>query len=205
MNWSELYWYREKIHKRFPEVWDLKIVRKRLSVLVKYIQNGDTVLEIGAYDRKLEEKIKTQLPRVEYRSMDIDRSLYHDYYTMEEIKEKFDEILLFEVIEHLEVEEGIKLLQSIYELLRPGGKLILSTPNVMNPVRFWDGVTHRVPYYYEELGGLLLRQGFEVIHIYRVFNNPFFQYLVRVYLFSFLHRFLGIDFAKSILVVAKRS
>jgi len=206
MDWSELNCYRESIHKRFPGIWDLKIVKKRLPVLLKHIQNGDRILEIGAYDRKLGEKIKAHLPRVEYRSMDIDRSLYHDYYTLKDVEGKFNEVLLFEVIEHLDVEEGVKLLKKIHELLYPGGKLILSTPNVMNPVRVWqDGLTHRVRYYYEELGSLLLSQGFEVVHIYRVFNDAFFRYLVKVYLFSLLHRYLGIDFAKSILVVAKRN
>jgi SAM-dependent methyltransferase len=206
VNWSELYRYRREIQQRFPEVWDLKIVKKRLPILLEHIQDGDKILEIGAYDRKLEKRIKAHFPQAEYRSMDIDRSLHHDYYTLEDIEGKFDEILLFEVIEHLDFEEGMRLLQKIHELLASGGKLILSTPNMVHPVRYWEGgVAHRVPYYYAELGGLLLSRGFEVVNIYRVFNDAFFQYVMRVYLFSLVHRFLGIDFAKSILVVAKRS
>jgi SAM-dependent methyltransferase len=205
MNWSELYRYRREIQKRFPEVWDLKIVRKRLPILVEHIRDGDRILEIGAYDRKLEERIKVRFPRVEYRSMDIDRSLHHDYYSLKEIEGKFDKILLFEVIEHLEFEEGMKLLQKIHKLLGPGGKLILTTPNVMNPGRFWRDMTHRVAYAHDELGGLLLSQGFEILHMYRIFNDAFLPYVLRVYLFSPLHRLLAIDFTKSILLVARRS
>jgi SAM-dependent methyltransferase len=204
MNWSDLFHYREEIHQRFPEIWDIKIVKKRLLILLKHIRNGDKILEIGAYDRTLGEKIKAHYPQVEYRSMDIDRSRYHDYYALEDVEERFDGVLLFEVIEHLELEEGRKLLKEIHALLNRGGKLILTTPNVLNPGQFWKDATHRVAYTYDELGGVLLSQGFEVIHIYRVFNDAFFRFLIRIYLFSPLHRYLGIDFAKSILVVAQR-
>lgn len=114
MNWSDLFHYREEIHQRFPEIWDIKIVKKRLLILLKHIRNGDKILEIGAYDRTLGEKIKAHYPQVEYRSMDIDRSRYHDYYALEDVEERFDGVLLFEVIEHLELEEGRKLLKEIH-------------------------------------------------------------------------------------------
>jgi 2-polyprenyl-3-methyl-5-hydroxy-6-metoxy-1,4-benzoquinol methylase len=45
------------------------------------------------------------------------------------VNEKFDCITLIEVIEHLQVEEIRTLLDGIVDHLKPGGKLVLTTPN----------------------------------------------------------------------------
>jgi SAM-dependent methyltransferase len=97
------------------------------------------------------------------------------------------------------------MVQSIHQVLKPGGRVIMTTPNIYTPGRYWKDVTHRTAYHYEELGGLLLGQNFELIEICRFFNEPIFNFFIKVYLFSALFRFLGIDFTKSILVVARKS
>jgi 2-polyprenyl-3-methyl-5-hydroxy-6-metoxy-1,4-benzoquinol methylase len=136
--------------------------------------------------------------------MDIDREQFHDFYSLEEIQESFDVVFLFEVIEHLGLEEGLQLLEKVYHLLNRQGRLVLTTPNVFNPSRFWRDATHRVAYCYDELGGLLLSQSFKIKGMYRTYNDAFHRYLFRVYVMSPLHRYLGIDFAKSILVVGEK-
>jgi len=94
--------------------------------------------------------------------------------------------------------------RNIYQILKPGGRVILTTPNVYTPGRYWKDVTHRTAYHYEELGGLLLGQDFEILEICRVFKEPLLSFLTKVYLFSPVFRFLGIDFTKSILIVARK-
>jgi 2-polyprenyl-3-methyl-5-hydroxy-6-metoxy-1,4-benzoquinol methylase len=136
--------------------------------------------------------------------MDIDREQFHDFYSLDEIQESFDVVFLFEVIEHLDMEEGVQLLKKIYNLLNGGGRLILTTPNVFNPSRFWRDATHKVAYCYDELGGLLLSQGFQIKMMYRTYSDAFHRYLFRLYIMAPLHRYLGVDFAKSILVVAEK-
>jgi hypothetical protein len=136
--------------------------------------------------------------------MDIEREGGHDYYSLDGIEENFNVILVFEVIEHLGLEEGVEMLRRIYSLLEEGGYLILSTPNTFNPGRFWRDATHKVAYCYDELGGLLLGENFKIKGMYRTYNDVFHRYLLRVYIMSPLHRYLGIDFAKSILVVAEK-
>jgi predicted SAM-dependent methyltransferase len=136
--------------------------------------------------------------------MDIDREQLHDFYSLEEIQESFDVIFLFEVIEHLNFEEGVQLLKKSYDLLNGEGRLILTTPNIFNPSRFWRDATHKVAYCYDELGGLLLAQGFQIKMMYRTYNDAYHRYLFRLYVTAPLHRYLGIDFAKSILVVAEK-
>ena len=204
MDWGEQFHWREKVHQQYPEIWDLRIVRKRLPFILKWLRDREAVLEIGAYNRELEGRLKTHYPHILYKSMDIDPSYHHDYTSLEEITEKFDMVLLFEVIEHLDWESGSTMVARIFEILKPGGRVILTTPNIYTSGQYWKDASHRTAYHYEELGGLFLSQRFGEIKIFRLFNGAFFKYLMKVYLFSPLFRFLGLDFTKSILLVARK-
>jgi hypothetical protein len=41
--------------------------------------------------------------------------------------------------------------------------------------------------------------------MYRTYSDAFLRHLFRIYVMAPLHRYLGIDFAKSILIVAEKS
>jgi SAM-dependent methyltransferase len=204
-SWSKLHEYRQRIHQQYPEVWDLKILRKRLPLILEILHDGEKILDIGASNRDFEVRLQNHYPNLIYKSMDIDREQPHDFYDLEEIQETFDVIFLFEVIEHLDLEEGVKVLKRVYQLLREGGRVIITTPNIFNPSRFWRDATHKVAYCYDELAGILLANQFKVKTIYRTYNDAFLQYILRVYLMAPLHRYFGIDFCKSILLVAEKS
>jgi SAM-dependent methyltransferase len=204
MEWSERFSWREKVHHQFPEVWGLKIVRKRIAYIAGYLRDGESVLDVGASDRGLEKRLKAVRPRMRYKSMDVDPSYTHDYASLEEIKETFDLILLFEVIEHVDLKTGGEMVKRFYRLLNPGGRVILSTPNIYTPARYWRGVDHVTAYHYEELGAVFLSEGFEIVDIRRVYNDTVLNYLMKVYVFAPLFHFLGIDFTKSILLVAQK-
>ena len=204
VSWSKLFAHRDQVHQMYRDIWDIKILRKRFPLMVKTIRDGEKILDIGASNRNLETRLKRHYPNLIYKTMDVDREGFHDFYSLEEIQESFDVVFLFEVIEHLGLEEGVQLLKRIYHLLNEGGRLILTTPNVFNPNRFWRDATHKVAYCYDELGGLLLAQGFQIKAIYRTYNDAFHRYLFRLYVMAPLHRYLGIDFAKSILVIAEK-
>jgi SAM-dependent methyltransferase len=204
ISWSKLFEYREQIHQRYRDIWDIRILRKRFPLMVRTVADGEKILDIGASNRNLEKRLKRHLPNLIYKSMDIDREQIHDFYRLEEIRETFDVIFLFEVIEHLDLEEGIQLLKTSYDLLNDGGRLILTTPNIFNPSRYWRDATHRVAYCFDELAGLLLAQGFSITAMYRTYNDVFHRYFFRVYVMAPVHRYLGIDFAKSILIVAEK-
>jgi SAM-dependent methyltransferase len=204
MHWGEQFQWREKVHQQYHEIWDLRIVRKRLPFILSYLKDSETVLEIGAYNRKLGERIKKYYPHVLYKSMDIDPTYTHDYSSFGEIREKFDMVLLFEVIEHLDLEEGVEMITQIYQILNHGGRVIMSTPNIYTPGQYWKGVSHRTAYHYEELGGVLLSQQFKLVEICRLFNAPFLQFILKTCILFPLFRFFGIDFTKSILLVARK-
>jgi SAM-dependent methyltransferase len=205
MHWGEQSRWREKVHQRYPAIWNLRIVKKRLPFILRHLKDGESVLEIGAFDRSLGERLKKYYPRILYKSLDIDPSYRHDYSSFEEVKERFDLVLLFEVIEHLDWEDGREMVARIYEILKPGGRVILTTPNTYTPGQYWKDASHRTPYHYEELGGLFLSQQFGSVEMYRLFNESFLRYFVRVYLLSPVFRFLGTDFTKSILLMAQKA
>ncbi len=202
ISWSDLFKHRNEIHHRYPDIWHLKILRKRFPLMLQNLRDGARVLDVGASNRDLEGRLKKYYPNLIYRSMDIDQTQFHDYYRFEDIQERYDVVFLFEVIEHLPLEEGLEMVEKIYALLKEGGRLLLTTPNIFNPGRYWRDATHRQAYCYDELGGILMAQGFSIKEMYRTYSDAFHRYLFRVYVMAPLHRYLGIDFAKSILIVA---
>lgn len=204
-SWSTLYKTRREIQRRFPDFWDLKVRKKHIEVVMEEVRDGDSILDIGSSTRELRNRLITECGRkVTYKSMDIDRETKQDYYSLNEIRERFNVIFLFEVIEHLTFEDGIHLLNAIHQLLLPGGKLIMTTPNAFHPNRYWE-YSHKVTYRYDEIGGILISLGFRVKSIFRIYNDAFFRRLFRIWVAASLHKYLCIDFAKSILVVAERN
>ena len=180
-------------------------MRKRLPFVLKYLKDGERVLEIGAFDRSLEGRLKQFRPKILYKSLDIDPTYDHDYTALEQVDEKFDLVLLFELIEHLDWESGREMVKRIFDILKPGGRVILTTPNIYTPGQYWKDVSHRTPYHYEELGGLFLGERFESIELFRLFNDRLLGYVLKVYLFSRIFRFFRIDFTKSILLLARKA
>ncbi len=205
IDWSRLFQYRDRIHRRYREVWDIPIVKKRSHLLKTILKDGMSLLDVGAGMRGMEADIARAGISVSYKSMDIDRTNHHDFYDLADIgNEQFDVVSLFEVIEHMSLEEGLGLFKRLRELTKEGGLIVVSTPNIFNPARFMRDATHKTFYCYDELCGLLNMAGFEVKSVYRSYNDAFHRYLFKVYIFGFLFRFLSIDYAHSIFVVGER-
>ncbi|MCX6358044.1 MAG: methyltransferase domain-containing protein [Candidatus Aureabacteria bacterium] len=201
-SWSTLYKTRREIQRNFPDFWDLRVRKKHLDVIIEEIKAGDNILDIGSSTRELRHRlVDDRVCQVSYKSMDIDRETKQDYYSLGQIKEQFNMVFLFEVIEHLTFEDGVQLLSNIHNLLLPGGKLILTTPNAFHPNRYWE-YSHKVSYRYDEIGGILISLGFRVKSIFRIYNDAFFRRLFRILVAAPVHKYFSVDFAKSILVVA---
>lgn len=66
-----------------------------------------------------------------------------------ELGQKFDVVVLFDVLEHFEPEDAFKLLSSIKEKLNPGGKIIVRLPNASSPWGLnyqYGDLTHKAAY-----------------------------------------------------------
>lgn len=203
-SWSVLYDARRRFLKSYRLVWDLPIKDKHTQVLREELAPGMRVLEIGSSERHLKGALESGFAGLVYKSMDIDRETPQDYYSLDEITERFDAVLLFEVIEHMSFADGVMLLSRIYDLLSPGGKLIMTTPNLAHPTHFYRDPTHVTPYSHEGLGGILVGLGYDIVHAYRIYNAPIVQKMFRKYLAAPIQRYLGIDFTHSLLLVASR-
>ncbi|MEW6163755.1 MAG: class I SAM-dependent methyltransferase [Pseudomonadota bacterium] len=173
-----------------------------MDCLLPLVADGGRVLEMGAGDRRFGRRLLSLMPNIEYRSYDIDPDTAQDYYKVADIKGPFDCIFAFELIEHLDVEAGLELLQAARSLLKPGGRLLLGTPNLYHPHRYWGDVTHKTPYKYEELGGLLILAGFQSPKVFRIYNDALLRRWFRLSIGIWLHRYLDIDFAGTILIEA---
>ena len=203
-SWSELSEKRAEIKRLFPRVWDIPLVKKEMGRLMVHTKPGSRILEVGAGDRRFEKKIKKAVSPVVYKSMDIDRKTGQDYYSLDEIREPFDFIFMFEVIEHLSPGEALVILGQIRALLRPGGTLLLSTPNLFHPNRYFQDVTHKTPFRYEDLGAVMRMAHFGHIRFFRMHNEAFLQRLFRRCVGVHLHKYLELDFAKTLLAEGER-
>jgi 2-polyprenyl-3-methyl-5-hydroxy-6-metoxy-1,4-benzoquinol methylase len=203
-SWSTLYKTRREIQRNFPDFWDLEVKKKHIQVVLEEINPGDKILDIGSSTRDLKRRLFNALGnKLSYKNMDIDRETEQDYYSLNEINENFNVVFLFEVIEHLKFEDGLHLLSRIHDLLLPGGKLIMTTPNAFHPNRYWE-YSHKVTYRYDEIGGILISLGFTVKNIFRIYNDAILRRLFRLWVAAPLHKYLCVDFAKSILLVAAK-
>lgn len=201
--WSLFFEQQKTVRKRFGPIWAVPIRKRHTSILLERLKPGISVLEIGAYDRNILNKINLDSMNVDYRSLDRDDNLPHDYYDLGAVDRSFDQVWMFEVIEHLDLADACELLEKIHHLLKPGGLLVLSTPNSHHPHRFREP-HHLTPFKFDNLGGLLAFAGFEVEAIYRTYSAPFVQKLARRFLLGWLHRLLEIDFATTLVAVAQR-
>jgi SAM-dependent methyltransferase len=202
-SWSQLYNARRSIQKRFPSIWEIPIKKKTLDVLKNLVKEGDSILDVGSCNRHLKTDLEMYLSNIRYKSMDVDRHNYHDYYKMSDIQETFDVIVMLECIEHLTLEDGLLMLNEIHRVLKKGGLLVLSTPNTFHPNRYWE-CTHKIPFRYDELGGFIETCGFSTEEIYRIYNDSFFPRLFRLYIAAPIHQYFCIDFARSVMLVGRK-
>jgi len=168
-----------------PIVNDFYLTRKELfnfiSKNAKEI-NGK-VLDIGCGEKPYEELFNT----TSYTGVDIETTKeYHAsskvdvYYNGVDLpfeSNTFDSIVCFEVLEH--VFEPESMVKEMYRVLKPGGKIILTTPFIWNE--------HEVPYDYGRytyfgLKHLFTKNGFKVINQKRIVSGmTLFVVLISLY------------------------
>lgn len=102
--------------------------------------------------------------RSNYKLTNVFRADALEYLTS--TNEKYDLIILMDVLEHLELDYAIRLLRKINESLAPRGKLIIQVPNGLSPLKpiFYGDVTHVRPFSVSSMSQILRMSGFSSFH-----------------------------------------
>ena len=87
-------------------------------------------------------------------------------------KNSFDVMTAFHIIEHLPLQKQVKLLDEVLRVLKPGGMMILETPNPENLLigscYFYMDPTHKNPLVPESLHFLVQERGFQETMVRRL-------------------------------------
>jgi len=81
---------------------------------------------------------------------------------------EFQLIIALDVLEHLSLEEGLMLLENIYQALCPGGAVILQVPNLASPFGgaiYFGDLTHRTGFTETSIRQLLGLGGFAQVEV----------------------------------------
>jgi len=153
--------------------------KDKFKICLKYIKNGMSILDIGCstcsfFDFLRENKINANMIGfdIDKKALEIAKTKdYNVYDSLEKIEGYFDIITMWEFIEHLQLEEFLDYLDYVKRHLKINGKLIISTPNILNPFYpFWAEPTHIRPYSLKSLSRVLESQGFKIV--YRKETHP---------------------------------
>jgi SAM-dependent methyltransferase len=217
--------FANRKRNKYGKILFAKLFEKLAKVAVGY--SPITILEVGIGQGIFYEKLKKEIPQMEYTGIEAGDTLY------EEAKEKginvvkcfvppfpeelerggFDMVVMFNVLEHfVNYREVLDVLNGINDMLKPGGKVLIAYPCA----RDWGTCFFECDYSHSyettqyRTENLLHDSGFKVIgsDSYRAcFNNfrPFFYILSRLIDFcAFLSIGKRIAFKKTILTVAEK-
>lgn len=159
----------------------------RWSFARRLITVKDTVLEIGCGQDRPLSKILTAgaQPHVKhYTGVDLNKlkssesqrltfmgefNIIDDWKQLKkQCPEGYDVLVHFEVIEHMHQKHGLPFLKICRSLLKPGGRMVMSTP-------CYDGKRHAAnhihEYTIEELGGVARKAGFTITNRFGTFMD----------------------------------
>ena len=211
----ETYWARKRlIIGSLPEFpvrrwWPTDGLCDIEKIYYDAIAGAAKLLDVGAGDLRVMRKMRAAGYKGEYLTQDVGPEGEYTYRDLNEIQDRFGAVLVLDVIEHLPLENGLKMIAQAASLLDTNGVLVLQTPNayyIPGPLA-WD-MTHLQVYNIEDLWAYLRCMGLTVEGYRVVFGKPprgpvsaarsaIVAYVKR--------RILGCDFANNIALVARKA
>lgn len=208
------YWKRKELLRqgvpKFPLLrwWDSPEHCEVEEVIFDYIKKQDTLLDVGAGNLKVMKKNQQASYSGKYHTQDIGNEFEYTYNNLSEITHKYSAILCLDVIEHLQLPEGLALIHRLNDLLLPDGVLIIQTPNgrcIRSPLG--SDMTHVHCYNLDDLWAYLTCMQFKVEGYRVVFelkNKTYIQKILNLASRYIITRFLGLDYADNIVIVGKK-
>ena len=173
-------------------------------LFVEHLAGARTVLDVGAGDRYWSEVLRRLGIDADYRSADLEPRHNHDYGDFLSVEHRVDAVLMLELLEHLTLEVGLRFIEHAVALLKPGGVLVIGTPNAHHPHWVWSScVTHIRPWPMQDLWAICKLAGLTRVTVYRqMLVTPRRRLLLPAQLA--LSRLLGIDPAHGLLLFARK-
>jgi hypothetical protein len=212
----DTYWKRKALRKQVPQEFPVvrwwEVGEQQLSeveqLLFGAVRAAGSLLDVGAGDLRVMRKLQAAGFAGDYHTQDIGTEFPYTYTDLSQVNRTYGAVMCLDVMEHLPLADGLRLLNRMMDLVAPGGSLVLQTANarcIRNPMS-WD-MTHVQLYSLPDLWAYVRAAGLEADG-YRVwFSLPRLHWReaiiarVRKYLIT---RFLLMDYAENIVLLARK-
>jgi SAM-dependent methyltransferase len=109
-----------------------------------------------------------------YFTFDADKTLNPSFTEFSQIESNFFESCIAnQVFEHIELDSIDDVVNSLHRVLKPGGTIVITVPNVHRGTYYFNDIDHKTPLMYYHVASFLELNGFEVIDAYRYTKNHF--------------------------------
>jgi 2-polyprenyl-3-methyl-5-hydroxy-6-metoxy-1,4-benzoquinol methylase len=169
--------------KDIDKTYSLNVVKGRLAwAKILNLKSHKKILDIGCGNGKniefLNRKYNTNIVGIEPNLHAVNKGIknglkiYNNTIENLDEREKYDLIYMLHVIEHLK--DPVKSIKKAYNILNPGGQIIIGTPNTNSFERYifrkywdgWDTPRHLFIFNSNNIKSLLFQAGFKDINIY---------------------------------------
>lgn len=165
---------------------------------------GNRILDVGAGNRLMETRLREHGYAGVYHSVDVNEEFPHEYRSLDEVRDTYDTVFMFELIAHLTLDEFDTVLGHATRILAPGGRLLISTPNPGHFNQLWrTDMTHITAYPLHDLYTELRVRGYrcEIYYLHQVPQRLSPLQWVRRTVYRVLVKFLYVDAAEGIMIV----
>lgn len=208
------YWKRKQLLKTVPAFairrhwWDVEELSEAHAVIYEAIRGADTVLDVGAGDMRFMRLACQRGFTKTYHTLDIGHEHEYTYADLKDVKRTYDAVVCMDVLEHLDLADGIGFLHRLLSVVAPGGVLALQTANAnfhRHPLA-WD-MTHLHAYNPVDLWTYLTALG-HATTMYRVrFGHPAAGLRERAHewIRSWIAEELYLDYCENLLAIVRTS
>lgn len=155
--------------QQFGSVFKMNTIEDPYKFLNSQLKDDSTILDVGAGSELIVRKNLGDQFKGHYYSMDNDPSGKFDFESFEDIPEKlnFDIVFGNQVLEHLDIDDAIKLMDDISSRLATNGMVIFTVPNIQHPNRQISNITHITPWGHSGMYFLLESSGISPVSLVR--------------------------------------
>ena len=200
------YWDFLKLRDNINLIKIKKPVTNPKSLIATILKDKQSVLDIGAGDKRLLNHLSEKGFLGQYKSCHTDETMIPDFCSIEDVIGTYDTITMIEILEHIPLIDAIPFLEKAIDKLRPNkGQLIITVPNVncVGAMEQMD-ITHVQHYPAIDLCAILRMLGLKnEFKMYRVYLKYFFGVSgIREALNIILRRLICIEYCPGIILIA---